>query len=425
MNVSNHFSRLKLRLEMWLVGPLAPDVQQKMYVDVRAACTHSVMATIITFIPIILRRSGASTGEVAYYFAITTLGLLTTNISLYLMRRFGMKRVALTCWLLGRGSFLLTALATNAKGLLFIFTMFWLLETWPSPAYVQTIQSIYPIQQRGRILAAVRVGLVTLILVFTPIAGWILDQWGFRALLPLAGLSGIGSTLTFYRLLKDMPDTLAVNSIRKSSAFEILRTDARMPFYLGGLFLFGMGALMASPLFPVIQVDRLNLSYTAIGLFGFVQSFLWFLGYLFGGKILDRLGGIRSLQIVFAVNALVILPYIWATEGWMLLPSFIAAGLVTAGADLAILYTVSNLAGPERVPEYAALNSTVSGFRGLLGPFFGSLLVSIGWQYWEVFTLSAGLTLMGALVLAGVAKTSNQDVSIIPQESSSTYENIL
>jgi len=425
MNTSNHLARLKMRLEMWLVGPLAPDVQHKMYVDVRAACTHSVMATIITFIPIILRRSGASTGEVAYYFAITTLGLLTTNISLYLMRRFGMKRVALTCWLLGRGSFLLTAFASNARGLLLIFTLFWLLESWPSPAYVQTIQTIYPIQQRGRILAAVRVGLVTLILVFTPFAGWILDQWGFRALLPLAGLSGIGSSLTFYKLMKEMPDTLAVNSVRKSSAMEILRTDARMPFYLGGLFLFGIGTLMASPLIPVIQVDRLNLSYTTIGLFGFVQSSLWFLGYLFGGKILDRLGGIRSLQIVFAINALVILPYIWATKGWMLLPSFIAAGLVTAGADLAILYTVSKLAGPDRVPDYAALNSVVSGFRGLLGPFFGSLLVSIGWQYWEVFTLSAGLTLMGAMVLSGVAKTRNQEISTASQEASSTYETIL
>lgn len=81
------------------------------------------------------------------------------------------------------------------------------------------------------------------------------------------------------------------------------------------------------------------------------------------GRMLDRLGGIRSLQIVFALITLV------------MLPSFVAAGLVTAGADLAMLYTVSYLAGPERVPDYAALNSTISGFRGLLGPFIGSVLV--------------------------------------------------
>jgi MFS family permease len=405
MKILPFLARLQLHFEMWLVGPMDPDVRRNMYVDVRAACTHSVMATIITFLPIILRRSGASTQQVAYYFAITALGLLTTNISVWFMRRWGMKRVALICWLLGRGSFLLTAIAFNATSLLVIFTFFWLLESWPSPAYVQTIQIIYPIQQRGRILAAVRVGLVALILIFTPLAGWILDHWGYRALLPLAGLSGIGSTLTFFSLMRKVPITMADPSQQTMSAWQILRTDSRMPFYLSGVFLFGLGALMASPLYPIIQVDRLNLSYTVVGLLGFVQSLFWFLGYLFGGRILDRIGGIRSLQIVFTVNALVILPYVWATQGWMLLPSFIAAGLVTAGADLAILYTVSNLAGPEHVPSYAALNSIISGFRGLFGPLIGSLLVSIGWNYWAVFALSAFLTLAGAAVMYGVAKT--------------------
>lgn len=400
----SYLARLQMHFEMWLVGPLDPDVRRNMYVDIRAACTHSLMSTVITFLPIILRRSGASTQQVAYYFAITALGLLTTNISVWLMRRWGMKRVALICWLLGRGSFLLTAIAFNSTSLLVIFTFFWVMEAWPSPAYVQTIQLIYPIQQRGRILAAVRVGFVALILVFTPFAGSILDHWGYRALLPLAGLSGIGSTLTFFSLMRKVPITMAEPSHNGSSSWHILQTDSRMPFYLGGVFLFGLGALMASPLFPIVQVDRLNLSYTVVGLLGFVQSLFWFLGYLFGGRILDRIGGLRSLQIVFAVNALVILPYIWATQGWMLLPSFIVAGLVTAGADLAILYTVSNLAGPERVPEYAALNSIISGFRGLLGPLIGSMLVSIGWSYGAVFILSAGLTLAGAGMLAFITK---------------------
>ena len=405
MNSSSFLSRLQYRVEMWLVGPLDPVVRHNMYVDVRAACTHSVMATIITFLPIVLRRSGASTEQVAYYFAITTLGLLTTNVSMWLMRRFGMKPVILICWLVGRGSFLLTAFAFNATSLLAIFTLFWLLETWPSPAYVQTIQIIYPIEQRGRILAAVRVGLVALSLTLTPLAGWILDHWGYRVLLPFAGISGIGSSLIFYSLMRKIPNTMTESTSRVISPMEILKSDSRMRFYLAGLFLFGLGALMAAPLFPIIQADRLNLSYSVIGLLGFVQSLFWFLGYLFGGRMLDKLGGIRALQIVFALNALVILPYIWASDGWMLLPSFIAAGLVTAGADLAVLYTISHLAGPERTPDYAALNSTIAGLRGLLGPLMGSMLVSIGWSYGAVFYLSAFLTLAGAAALYGVAKS--------------------
>jgi MFS family permease len=404
MNNPSFLARWLTRIEMWFVGPLEPDVRHNMIVDLRAACTHSVMATLITFIPIVLRRSGASAEQIAYYFAITTLGMLTTNISMWLMRRFGMRPIVQICWLLGRGVFLFTAVAFNATSLLVIFTIFWVFETWPTPAYVQTIQEIYPIEQRGRILAAVRAGLVALSLILTPLAGWVLDQWGYRVLLPFAGLSGIGSSLIFFSLMKKTSPVSIGPKAGSMSSFEILRHDSRMRIYLTSLFLFGLGLLMPSPLFPIIQADRLNLSYSAIGLLGFVQSLFWFLGYVFGGHIVDRLGGFRSLQIVFAINAVVILPYIWATEGWMLIPSFIAAGLVTAGADLTILYTISQLAGPEKTPSYAALNSTVAGFRGLLGPLLGTFLISAGWQYWEVFILSACLTLAGALILSFSAR---------------------
>lgn len=395
-----------MRIEFWLVGPLQPEVRHNMIVDLRAACTHSVMATVIAFLPIILRRSGATTEQVAYYFAITTLGLLTTGVSMWLMRRFGMKRMTILCWLVGRGAFLFTAFAHDATSLLIIFTIFWLLESWPAPAYVQTIQILYPIEQRGRILAAVRVGLVALSLGLTPLAGWVLDVLGYRVLLPLAGLSGIGSSLIFFGLMRNLPNLTVASDRPAITPAQIVRTDPRMISYLIGLFLFGLGALMASPLFPIIQADRLNLSYSVIGLLGFLQSLFWFFGYLFGGHILDRFGGIRTLQVVFAINAVVILPYIWATQGWMLIPSFIAAGLVTAGFDLAVLYTISYLAGVDRVPDYAALNSTIAGLRGLLGPFLGTLLVSIGWTYSAVFFLSAGLTIAGAVALAFTARAS-------------------
>ena len=177
-----------------------------------------------------------------------------------------------------------------------------------------------------------------------------------------------------------------------------------MPLFLSGVFLFGLGLLISAPLFSAVQVDRLNLSYTQVAWLGLAQSVFWFLGYLFGGRLLDHLGGIRVLQIVFVINALAILPYIWAIKSWMLVPAFIAAGLVTAGADLAIMYSVIQLAGPERVPSYWAITSTVAGLRGLLGPFIGSALVRAGWPLWTIFLLSVVLTLTAAAVLSLIRK---------------------
>ncbi len=396
------------RVETLLVGVLPRDVRRYMHTDLRAACTYSVLAAILTFIPIILRRLGGTDGQLALYYAISALGLLTTGLSMWLSRRLGMMRVAVASWIVGRGSFFLTALASTPAGLLAILAVFWLLESWPSPAYVHTLQAIYPASQRGRIIALVRVGLVAVILLFTPLAGWILDRFGYRLLLPLAGLSGIGATLIFYPVMRGVPEPAAAPTSRGAAPWQPLRTDRRLLFYLAGSLLFGLGILISAPLFPSVQVDRLNLSYTAVGLLGFVQSLFWLLGYLFGGRLLDQLGGIRCLQFVCLVNAVVMLPYIVASQGWMLLPAFAAAGVVAAGADLTTLYTLMELAGPERASEYTALNSTFAGVRGILGPFLGPLLVQAGWPLGSIFLLCAALSVAGAGTLIFIPRRQAQ-----------------
>ncbi len=389
---------------MLLVGALPRDVRHYMYADLRAACIYSVLAAILNFIPIILRRQGATDAQLALYYAITALGLLTVGLSMWLSRRLGMMRVALVSWLVGRGSFFLTALAATPVGLLAILAVFWLMESWTGPAYVHALQIMYPASQRGRIIALVRVGLVAVILVFTPLAGWILDRFGYRLLLPLAGLSGVAASLIFYRVMRTIPEPVARPTQRGVAAPPPLLADRPMLVYLAGSLLFGLAVLISAPLFPSVQVDRLNLSYTAVGLLGFVQSLFWLIGYLFGGRLLDQLGGIRCLQFVCVINAVVMLPYAVATQGWMLLPAFAAAGIVAAGADLTTLYTLIELAGPERASEYTAINSTFAGIRGLVGPFMGSLLVTAGWPLWSVFVLCAGLTVAGAGVLAFIPR---------------------
>ena len=102
----SRLTALQYRLELLLIGPLRPDVRRKMYVDVRGAIAVSAYFAIFSFVPIILRRMGASVQELAFYYAISALGLLTTSVGMWLMRRHGMRRVALLSWLAGRGALL-------------------------------------------------------------------------------------------------------------------------------------------------------------------------------------------------------------------------------------------------------------------------------------------------------------------------------
>src|SRR6185503_19447484 len=253
---------LLYRLELLLTGPLPSDVRRNMYVDVRGAVTVSAYFAILNFIPIVLRRLGASVQELAYYYAVSALGMLTAGMGMWLMRRYGLRRVALVSWIAGRGALLLTALASSVTALLGIFSFFWVLESWASPGYVQTVQHIYPAQQRARVLAMTRLWLVGGILIVTPLAGWILDRWGYRALLPLAALSALGSTFVFIPLLRGVPEMPASASPAASSPWHMIKADRRFGVFLAATLLFGLSIVISNPIYPAIQVDRLNLSYT-------------------------------------------------------------------------------------------------------------------------------------------------------------------
>jgi DHA1 family inner membrane transport protein len=392
------------RLELLLTGPLPSAVRHAMYVDVRGAIAYSVFYAVFSFIPIILRRMGASVNELAYYYAIAAIGALATGVGVWLMRRFGLARVAVFGWLVGRSALLLTALTASVPALLIIITVFWILDSWASPAYIRAIQYLYPARQRARVLAMTRLWMVGGILLVTPLAGWVLDRWGFQALLPLAGVSAVVSALIFRPLLAAVPDIPPAASPAAASPWHTLRTDGRLGLYLAGTLLFGLSIVISNPIYPAIQVDRLNLSYTAVGLLGLVQSAAWFITYLFLGRLVDRFGGMLILVAVALINTLVMLPYIWAGEAWMLIPSFVAAGIVTAGSDLAGLTVLIDIAGPDRAPDYASLNATLTGARGLAGPFIGSFLIQLGWPLWTVLVLSIGLSLAGAAVMLLLAR---------------------
>lgn len=397
--------RVQLATTAKLIGPLPSSIHRTLRIDMLHTSLYGFLAAILPFVSVILRRQGASPMEVAAYFSLSYVGLVSAGIGMWLMRRFGTRRVTVACWLVSRASFLLAALAVNSTGLLALTGIFWLLDGWTGPAYMETIRAVYPDAQRGRILAVARLGMVLVVLFFTPAAGWILDHLGYAVLLPVGGLAGIGAALVFSRVMARAGEALRLPPADRRPAARLLRANPRFALYLCGMLLFGLGGLIPMSLYPVVQVDRLNLSYTEVGLLGVAQSLAWLSGYLVIGRLVDRLGSARSLQLVFVVNALVMLPYIWATQGWMLLPSYIASGLVSAGVDVAVLSTVIQLAEPGRVADYSAMNSTLIGARGLFAPFIGPALLAIGVAPAAVFALGAACTLGAAGVMVAVART--------------------
>jgi|GEM_PF-1766072 len=253
------------RLETWLAGPLAPDVRTNMRTELVATVVYGAFATSLSFIPLVLRRLGASADLLALYAASAYLGNVLAGLGLHLARLGHPKRTAVICWVLSRSVFLGVAFVTRDVGLLILAAIFWLVEGLPSPIYSGIIQSIYPVEVRGRTMAVVRLGMALSMLTLAPVAGWILDGPGYRVLFSLAGAIGVLSSLIFSRLRVNAPDLQLHRTMGASHVNDILLHDRRYALCLAGIVLFGLSSLIPTALYPIVQVDRLQLTYSELG----------------------------------------------------------------------------------------------------------------------------------------------------------------
>ena len=83
----------------------------------------------------------------------------------------------------------------------------------------------------------------------------------------------------------------------------------------------------------------------------------------------------------------------------MLVPSFIAFGIVIAGSELWISYSIIELADPAFLAEYTAVFMMLIGARGLVGPLLGVGLLRIGLSQGYLLLLGSVLTASASLVL--------------------------
>jgi MFS family permease len=395
------------RIETQLAGNIEGDVRRNMRIEIVSAVLYGLFYSALLFLPAVLTRMGASPAMISLYLSLSYLGHISSPLSLIFVRRVQPLNLAVWSWAIGRLLFMLAGLATGSLMLVALGTVMWLLEFIPNPIYARIVQAIYPIRNRGKILSLVRFGMALTLLIFTPIAGWALDHLTYHVVFPIAAIFGIASALVFRAIRMDREPAPMPAAQRQSTA-QALRTVLRnKPFMLFqlGVVMFGIAGLSVNPLFPSVQINRLALSYTDIGLLGLAQSVSWLAGYVLFGRIIDQRGALFCTAIAFALQAIAPFTYAFATTGWMLLPAFIGLGLVSAGADLGLTSSMLELAEEGKVQEYATTQSIVIGARGLLAPFIGVGLLALGMSQSLVFMLAGGVALAGAFIVSRVKRT--------------------
>lgn len=390
-------------IETALAGSLSPAVRRVMHIELSMSLAHGVFyACIFPFTQVVLRRLGATVDMLALYTALLFVGSVFTSYSIVVMRRRRTVNLIVFCWLIGRSLFLLAAFVTGAVQLMAIGILFSLLEAFVIPAYTRVIQRIYPESGRGKVMSTVRMGRVSVILLVTPLAGWAMDQVGYRVLFPIGAVFGILATYLFTRIEVDEGVLPPRQTKAFSDLWQIIRGDRNFAIYLLSYSLFGLGGLLSWPLFPIVQVDRLQLSYSDIGLLGLVESVTWLFSYLLWGRLIDKRGGLFVVRAISAISIVTPLTYMSAQSLWMLLPSAIARGLGMAGFELGRISAGIQLADPDRVTEYAAIQSTVVGLRGLVAPVITVGLLRLGAPHSAIFLLSVFFLALGWIMFGKV-----------------------
>jgi len=403
----NMFEAVLHRVERIMLGPMRGDLRYNVWVETIASILFGIFwATTVGFFPVILRNLGATEDQLALYVVFMSLGLILTPLSVAIFQRYRIVKIASYIWMFGRATMLLVPFVGNNVTLfMVIIGIFWVCELVPSPGYVRLLERLYPDNLRGRIMSFVRIGMTLAILVTTPLAGWLLDIFDHTVVLPIIAIFGIISTLVFMRLKVDDAPIQVSGTQTKPTVREIVSEISKNRSFMLFLILntlFGVGTLIGAPLYAVVQVNRLGLSYSEVGYLGLLQSITWLLGYFFWGNLVDKKGPIFVLVISMFCGALLPLGFMLADSFWWLVPAFIAQGLLLGGFDLGFTNTAMNLANRSRLEAYFASIHLVGGIRGIIVPLTTPVLISMQVSESTIFGLGVGFILVSMLLAIGI-----------------------
>ena len=321
----------------------------------------------------------------------------------------GRKKQPFVVWSGGtaRALFLLMLFASTPLRFALLVSMIQIVAAIATPAYAAVMKEIYPDQQRGQIMAYIRVGMAAMAFLSTLLVGPLLSGQNYQYIFPIAGLIGVCSSIAFGTIrTADVdpthPDNRKTPTLRFLwSTLLILRDDVNYRWFAVSIFIFGFGHLMVAPLFPVFQVDELRITGTQVAVLSTVTNVFGIVSYLYWGRYVD----LRSPLKAVAINVLLItvtpIIYFISSDVWMLLPVSVIVGITMGGIDLSYFNSILTLAEDGKESQYQALHSFWLGVRGTTAPFLGAALVALfkanGQPVRYVFLISTAIMLVGFL----------------------------
>lgn len=357
---------------------------------------------IAAFLPVVVRRMGGSTTDVAVVVAGPFVGHLFSPVFGYLLARYAPVRITAVTAVAGRLVFLVGVLVvTTPFALALVSVTMWVISVANLASYAMLMQGIYPDSERASAMGKVRIGVSIASITSATLAGMFIDQVPATVVFAVAAAIAIPGGIAFGFIKHDPP---AIPPVRRRPS-QIARDvwgDRRYRRLLLSFTIFGFGNLMNAALYPILLVDHFNAPNSFVGYMTALQWGAAIVAYYVWGRFIDRGSSLRLTVINTAIVLLMPLGYLLAPNMYFLLPVAVVAGVTNAGGDITFFTNVVQLAPRDRIGDYAVAQSSLMGMRGTIAPFAASaLLASLSPQTVMVFAIGlmvAGLVIMDRAV---------------------------
>jgi DHA1 family inner membrane transport protein len=358
------------------------------------------VALVTTLLPTIARRGGLEpiglAALAAAPFIANLLGAFAGRIGPRSSRQLALVRGA------GAASLIVLAFVSAAPIMIAVSVVLWLSLSFGGPFHLRLWGSMYPARVRGRIVGFLGSGRAAAAVAAALVGGLVADRIGGETVVALAGVIGLICAFAYAGLRSPNADRPASFSARDSvRALRERPALARVALAQG---FYGGGLIAATPLYAIVNVDRLNLTLSDVGIIGILTAAATTLSFLVWGAVADRRGPLVAMRLGSALGLAALIACALAPDVAVLWIAAVAAGAGSASIDVGVAAVVSDQTPlASRSAAMAGWNA-VTGARGIVAAFAMSALLQVG-----AVDVTAGLLLCAAISALGVllfARTS-------------------
>jgi MFS family permease len=277
--------------------------------------------------------------------------------------------------------------------------VFWLSQSLGSPFHLRLWGAMYPARLRGRVVGIIGSGRAAAAASAALVGGLLADRLGGETAVALAGLVGLLCAFAYAGLRAPSaarpPVFSARDSIRAMRERPILSRIALAQGFYGG------GLIAASPLYAIVNVDRLNLSLSDVGVIGILTAGTTTIFFLVWGAVADRRGPLVAMRLGSGLGLAALVAYALAPDVTVLWVAAVAAGAGSASIDVGIASIVSDHTSlASRSAAMAGWNA-ITGARGIAAAFAMAVLLELGVvNVTTGLLLCAGVSAIGAILFA-------------------------